>query len=111
MNIIKDPIDDILKVDAASNRDAYIDDAGFTMRVIDNLSTGAQVTSAKMRFTIPFVFTLLAATFVALFTGAGNFLVDAAMDIATSSMTKSAVTFIAIIVIVVAVSATAANDN
>lgn len=110
MNIIKDPIDDILKVDAASNRDAYIDDAGFTMRVIDNLSTGAQVTSA-MRFAIPFVFTLLAATFVALFTGAGNFLVDAAMDIATSSMTKSAVTFIAIIVIMVAVSATAANDN
>ena len=110
MNIIKDPIDDMLKVDAASNRDAYIDDAGFTMRVIDNLSTGAQVTSS-MRFAIPFVFTLLAATFVALFTGAGNFLVDAAMDIATSSMTKSAVTFIAIIVIIVAVSATAANDN
>lgn len=64
-----------------------------------------------MRFAIPFGFALLAAAFVALFTGGGNFLVDAAMDIVTNSLTKSAFAFVAIIGIMVVVSAAAANDN
>lgn len=110
MNIIKDPVDDLLKADAASHHDLYIDDAGFTLRVIDSLPARSQV-SQVMRFAIPFVFTLLAAVFVALFTGGGNFLVDAVMDIATSSMTKSVFAFMAILAIMVAVSAAAANDN
>ena len=96
MNIIKDPIDELLKADAASHRDWYIDDAGFTLHVIDRLPAGSQISPA-MRFAIPFGFTLLAAIFVALFAGGGNFLVDAVMDIATNSMSTSAFAFVAVV--------------
>ena len=110
MNIIKDPVDELLKADAASHYDLYIDDAGFTLRVIDNLPAQSRVSSA-MRLAIPIGFTLLAASFVGLFSGGGNFLVDAAMDIATSSMSNSAFAFLAIVGIMAAVSVVAANDN
>jgi len=110
MNIIKDPIDELLKGDAATQRDHYIDDAGFTLRVIDNLPAGSRV-SPVLRFAIPFGFTVFTAAFVALLAGGGNFLVDAVMDIATRSMSKSAFAFVAIACIMIAVSVTAANDN
>ena len=110
MNIIKDPVDELLKADAALHRNQYIDDAGFTLRVVDSLPTRPHVSPA-MRFAIPFGFTLIAAAFVALFTGGGNFLVDAVMDIATSSMTNSSFAFIAIVGIMIAVSISATNDN
>ena len=110
MNIIKDPIDELLKSDAASQRDQYIDDADFTMRVINNLPTASRISSA-MRFAIPFAFTLLAATFVALFAGGGNFVVEAVMDIATNNMSRSAFAFVVIVGIMTAVSITAANDS
>ena len=110
MKIIKDPVDELLKADAASHRDQYIDDAGFTLLVIDSLPARLQVSPA-LRFAIPFGFTLLAAAFVALFTGGGDFLVDAVMDIATSSMSNSAFAFFAIVAIMVAVSVAAASDT
>ncbi len=110
MNIIKDPIDELLKSDAAVQRDQYIDDAGFTLRVINNLPAASRISPA-MRFAIPFAFALLAATFVALFAGGGNFLVEAAMDIATNNMSKSAFAFVAIVSIITAVSIMAANDS
>ncbi len=109
MNIIKDPIDELLKADAAAQRDRYIDDAGFCLRVIDKLPARSPVSPA-MRFVIPFGFSLAAAVFVALFAGGGNFLIDAIMDIATSSMSKSAFAFIAIAGITIAVSVAAVND-
>ena len=110
MNIVRDPVDELLKADAASQRDQYIDDAGFTLRVIDCLPSGPQVSPA-MHFAIPFGFTLVAAIFVALFAGGGNFMVDAVMDIATSSLSQSAFAFITIVGILFAVSIAAANDN
>ena len=110
MNIIRDPVDEALKADAAVYRDAYIDDAGFTLRVIDALPQRSHVSPA-MRLAIPGGFTLLAAVFVALFAGGSNFLIDAVMDIATSSMTQTAIAFFAVVVIMVAVSIAAASDN
>lgn len=110
MNIVKDPIDELLKADAASHRDAYIDDGGFTLRVIDALPARRSL-SQSMRLVIPLGFTVLAGVFVALFTGGGNFLVDAVMDIATTSMTQTAFAFLAVIGILIALSIAAANDN
>ena len=110
MIIIKDQVDELLKADAVLHRDQYIDDAGFTLQVIDNLPGRSRVSPA-MRFAIPIGFTLLAAVFVALFAGGGNFLVDAVMDIATSSMSNSAFAFFAIVAIMVAVSVAAASDT
>ncbi|MBL0125579.1 MAG: DUF5056 domain-containing protein [Betaproteobacteria bacterium] len=109
MNMIKDPLDEWLKADAMTQRDQYIDDAGFSLRVLDNLPVKSPISPA-MRIAIPFGFTMVAAVFVALFAGGGNFMIDAVMDIATSSMTKSAIAFLAIASIAVAVSVAAAND-
>ena len=110
MNIIKDPIDEMLKADAASHRDIYIDDGGFTLRVIDALPARSTV-SPLIRFAIPGAFTLLAAMFVALFSGGGNFLVDAVMDIATSSVTPSAIAFTGVVAVMIVVSLAAASDH
>jgi hypothetical protein len=110
MNIVKDPIDELLKADLAVHREAYIDDAGFTLRVIDALPHRSPVSPA-MRLAIPGGFALLAAIFVALFAGGGNFVVDAVMDIATSSMTQSALAFVTVVVLMILVSIGAASDN
>ena len=110
MNIIRDPIDEMLKADAALHGDTYIDDAGFTLRVVDALPSRSPV-SPLMRFAIPCGFTLLAAVFVGLFTGGANFLVDAVMDIATSSMTQSAIAFVVVVGIMTVISIAVASDN
>ncbi len=110
MNIIKDPIDEMLKADAALHRDAYIDDAGFTLRVVDALPQRSPVSSA-MRFAILCGFTLAAAMIVALLAGGGNFLVDAVMDIATSSMTQTAAAFIVMVGLMAVISIAVASDN
>ncbi len=110
MIIIKDNVDELLKADAAFHRDQQVDDAGFTLRLIDNLPATSRNMPA-VYFTIPFAFTLFAAIFVVLFSGAGNLLIDAAMDIATNSMSKSAAAFISIVGILVAVSISAESEG
>jgi hypothetical protein len=110
MNVIKDPVDELLKADAAWHREGHIDDAGFTLRVIDYLPTGSQFT-VTARFAIPFGCALIVATFVALFAGGGNFMVDAIMDIATSNLSKSAFAFIAIIGVMFTSLLVVANDG
>lgn len=110
MNIIKDSIDELLKSDAATHRDYYVDDAGFTLRVVDRLPARPRVSSA-MRVGILLVLTSLAAAFSALFAGGGDFLVDATMDIATGSLSTSALVYLAIVGILIVVSVTAASDS
>jgi hypothetical protein len=110
MNVIKDPVDELLKADASLHRDRYLDDHGFTLRVLDHLPAGSRASDAT-RYAILFGSTLLAAVFAAVFAGGGNFLVDAVMDIATSSLSKSALAFVAIVGIMIAVSVAAATDN
>ena len=110
MNVIKDPLDEMLKADAMMHRETYFDDAGFTLRVIDKLPHESPV-SKKARVAILVGFTLFAAIFVAFFAGGGNFLIDAVMDLATSSMTSAAFAFVAFIGIMMVVSVGAANEN
>ena len=110
MNVIRDPVDELLKADAELHRDRYIDDEGFTLRVIDALPARTAV-SPTMRFTILGGIAFFATLFVALFAGGGNFLVDAAMDIATSTLTQSAIAFLALVAVLLAVTIAAARDS
>lgn len=108
MNIVQDPVDALLKADAAMAD--YIDDDGFTLKVVDGLPARARV-PAMARFAILFGLTLLAAIIVTFFAGGGNFLVDAMMDMATSTMTKSAFALIGIVGIMLSLPIAALNDK
>ena len=110
MNIIKDPVDELLKADANTHRESYIDDAGFTLRLIDGLPAKSRH-HKMLGVAIPLGLTSAAAAFVALFAGGGNFLVDAAMDIATTNMSSAAMALVTSVVVMIAVSVTAVRDS
>ncbi len=98
MNMIRDPLDDILEADAREHCEQYIDDAGFTLRVIDRLSampSPSQLPRA-MRIGIPFGLTLIGALFVILFAGGKNFFIDVTMDLATETITRDVVALVLI---------------
>ncbi len=110
LNIHRDFIDEVLKADVAEHRDAYIDDAGFTLRVMDALpvstSMRAQLSSTK-RFFIIFGMAMVAAIISTVFLSGDNLLIDASMDVATDTITPSVIALIMITLVtsVVAVSA------
>lgn len=110
MMIIRDPVDELLKADAAEHRHQYLEDDGFTLRVLDDLPKHARV-SAKQRIAIPLAFASIAALFVAFFTGGGNFFIDGMMDIATRSATPSAFAYVVLFVVFAASSVVAARDS
>jgi hypothetical protein len=90
-----DALEQWLKADAAKWRDQYIDDDGFTQRVMGNLAarpsmaaTPARVTPA-MRFALTYGLAIVAAAIVTFFGGGANFAIDAMMDMATSTMTTA----------------------
>lgn len=102
MNTIRDPsdkmLDEMLKADARENRDQYIDDEGFTLRVLDSLPALPSPTrlSRAMRIGIPFGMTLVGALFVALFAGGKNFFIDVTMDLATETISRDVVALVLI---------------
>ncbi len=89
MNMIRDPLDEMLKTDAREHRDHYIDDAGFTLRVMDAMPMRAtpKRMSTAMRMWLPFGLALLAACGVMFFAGGKNFFIDVTMDLATETIT------------------------
>ena len=106
MTMIRDPsdemldnlLDDMLKADAKLHRDQHIDDAGFTLRVVDSLPTLPPPTrlSRAMRIGIPFGMALIGALFVTLFAGGKNFFIDVTMDLATETITRDVVALVLI---------------
>jgi hypothetical protein len=98
MNMIRDPLDEMLKADAQLHREQYIDDAGFTLRVIDSLPAMPAPTrlSRAMRIGIPFGMTLIGALFVMFFAGGKNFFIDVTMDLATETITRDVVALVLI---------------
>lgn len=100
MNMIRDPLDEMLKADACEHREQYIDDAGFTLRVIDSLPAMPSPTrlSQAMRIGIPFGLTLIGALFVILFAGGKNFFIDVTMDLVTETITRDVVALVLIAV-------------
>jgi hypothetical protein len=114
MNMIRDPLDEMLKADAQLQRDQYIDDAGFTLRVMDDLPAMPAPTrlSRAMRIGIPFGITLIGALFVMLFAGGKNFFIDVTMDLATETITRDVVALVLITVALFAmVIASLVNDK
>jgi hypothetical protein len=104
-----DALEQWLKADAARWRDQYIDDDGFTQRVVGNLASNvaarpstatapAHVTPA-VRFTLTYGLAIVAAIIVTFFAGGANFAIDALMDVATSTMTTTVLGFGAMLVV------------
>lgn len=110
MKIIRDPVDELLKADAAEHRHQYINDDGFSLRVMDVLPARRAI-SARQRVVIPMGFAAFAALIVVCFTNGGNFFVDAMMDIATNSATPSAFAYLTLMVVFIATSIAVARDS
>lgn len=108
LNIVRDPVDELLKADAAAQ--PHIDDDGFTLKVMDALPPRARA-SATTRIAIPFAFTFVSAVIVAFFAGGESFFIDGVMDIATNTITKTSFTLLAIVVVMLAVPLAAASDS
>ena len=114
-NIQRDVIDEALKADAAAAEqfNAYIDDAGFTLRVMDALpalptSTSMRTTlSSTKRFSIIFGLAMIAAIIATVFLSGDNLLIDASMDVATDTITPSVIALITIMFVTTAVSVSA----
>ena len=111
LSLHRDPLDEMLKADATEHRDAYIDDGGFTLRVIDALPPRAQGVSPAVRFGIPFGLAALAAIIVTFITGGGSFFIDAAMDLATSTLTASSFGFLVMVGAMFVLAVTVARDR
>jgi hypothetical protein len=93
-NPADDMIEQMLKADGRRYRDEYIDDAGFTQRVVIALPvpTCARV-SRGLRWSLTYGLALVVAITVTIFAGVGNFMIDAFMDIATSTATTASIGF------------------
>ena len=88
LSLHKDTVDEVLKADALEQRMLYIDDDGFTLRVMDALPQKKRL-SAAMRFAIPFACTLIASIVALAFTPVGSFIFDAYMDLVTETVTPT----------------------
>jgi len=112
-------MDEMLRADATAWRDAYLDNDGFSERVMQRISvlpaplrgSLSSVGSTK-RIVIVSVAAALASS-VVVFSGAGgNLLIDAVMDIATFTVTPAVVALIGMTIVAAAVAVGAvANER
>ncbi len=125
VNIHRDFIDEVLKADADAQRDAYIDDAGFTLRVMDALPSATSMSTVRTsrasrtsrtsrtslsptkRFSIIFGMAMVAAIIATVFLSSDNLLIDASMDVATDTITPSVIALIMITFVTSVVSVSA----
>ena len=103
MNTAHDPLENLLKADALAMREGYIDDAGFTKRVVAAMPAHSRLSRAA-RIGVPLAFTLVASTVVMCCTAAGSLAVDAFMDLATETVTANAVGLLLVTAVVIGVS-------
>jgi hypothetical protein len=94
--LVHDEIDALLKADASRLRETHIDDGGFTLAIMDHLPA-RRTLSPWVRNGIPVACAFLAALFAFVFAGAGNFVIDASMDVATASITPAALAYCALV--------------
>ncbi len=92
-----DLAEQLLHADGQRHRDAYIDDAGFTQRVITALPPmalpPATPLSPALRWSLTYGMALVATIGVTFFAGGANFMVDAFMDMATATITSASIGF------------------
>jgi hypothetical protein len=104
-----DPIDDLLKADAAEFRAQHIDNAGFSERVMMALPARKRV-SREIRVLLPFGFAMCGLAIAFFFAGGRNFAIDVGMDIMTSTFTPTVFAFFALALTLVAASLTTIKD-
>jgi hypothetical protein len=99
-----DAIDALLRADAHAWRDQYIDNDGFSDQVMARVATtpAPQKLSARARFAIIGGIAALSVVFVILFGAGGNLIIDAAMDIATETVTPAVVAIVAVLATLIA---------
>ena len=103
LNLHRDAMEELLKVDAAIHRATHLDDDGFTLRVMDTMPQKARM-SAALRFAIPFACTLLASVIAVAFTSAGSAMFDAYMDLVTETVTPTLIGMAVVLVTLYVVS-------
>ena len=108
LTMIHDPIDDLFKADA--QQQSHIDDAGFTLRVMDALPAHPAI-SPLMRYGLPFGMAVVAALIAAVATPAGNFIIDAAMDIVTQTATPNAMAMVVLLAVMAGVGIASAGTD
>ena len=91
-----DTLDTMLKTDAMGFRDNYIDNDGFSDRVMARVSiastqtTPDSIASARRRLIVVSIAAFFSFTLVMLLGAGGNFVIDAVMDLTTQTMTPTA---------------------
>lgn len=103
LNLHRDAMEELLKVDAEIHRATHLDDDGFTLRVMDTMPQKARM-SAALRFAIPFACTLLASVIAVAFTSAGSAMFDAYMDLVTQTVTPTLIGMAVVLVTLYVVS-------
>lgn len=98
--LVHDEIDALLKADAAHLQETHVDDGGFTLAVMDHLPA-RRTLSPWVRNGIPVACAFVAAVFAFVFAGAGNFVIDASMDVATASITPAALAYCAVVALLI----------
>jgi hypothetical protein len=104
-----DPIEDLLKADAAAYRAQHIDNADFSERVIASLPARKRVSHA-MRVLLPFGFAMSGLAIAFFFAGGRDFAIDVGMDIVTTTFTPTVFAFFALAFTLVAASLTTIKD-
>jgi Domain of unknown function (DUF5056) len=104
-----DPIEDLLKADAAEYRAQHIDNAGFSERVMVALPARRRV-SREMRVLLPFGLAMSGLVIAFFFAGGRNFAIDVGMDIVTTTFTPTVFAFFALAFTLVAASLTTIKD-
>jgi hypothetical protein len=104
-----DPIENLLKADAAEFRAQHIDNAGFSERVIAELPARRRV-SREMRVLLPFGFAMSGLAIAFFFAGGRDFAIDVGMDLITTTLTPTVFAFFALAFTLVAASLTTIKD-
>ena len=91
-----DTLDTMIKTDAMGFRDLYIDNDGFSDRVMARVSiastqtTPDSIASARRRLIVVSIAAFFSITMVMLLGAGGNFVIDAIMDLTTQTITPTA---------------------
>jgi hypothetical protein len=107
-------LDQLLREDAHRHRDLYIDNDGFSDRVLQRVAAIPAPARFNVRRRMVIVSSLAAfASAVVMFSGSGmHLLIDAAMDVATETVTPAVIGVAAILVTATLLAiATAASEN
>ncbi len=110
-------LDALLKADALAHRDQYIDNDGFSVRVMARVAAQPKpamlgmMANSRRRMIIIWSAAILALVMVMTAGAGGQFLIDAIMDLATKTITPNAVGLVLILAAAGVMGITAASSE